>query len=371
MRAFLAFGFAAAATLTLTWGACSGSRYDFEDTGGHSSQGGSTSTTGFVTDGAAICGAEVHHPIQKRPLIYMVIDRSGSMSSVDPASNESRWKRVAEAAVDMVDALKNLVRVGVTLYPEDGPTGCEAGVQVYKPQAPTTQGFANAINVIPNGGTPTAATLEYVRGKIAGEAGPKAVILATDGAPNCNLDLTCPASECTTNIDGFCAGSGYSNCCDPVETGIPQAGASCVDRVASMTAVQAIADDGTNVYVVGVPGTEKYAGVLNQLAIVGGAPQSGSTAYYRVDDFDVLAGLFTDIAGSLISCSFDLQDPPGEPGKTNVYFDEVVVLQDETNGWVWVDADTIELHGSACAELKTGGVQDIQIVSGCPTATPQ
>lgn len=369
MRAWLVFGVGAMATVALSWSACTRSHRLGQD-GGSPSQGGSSST-GFVTDGAAICGNEVHHAVQKRPLIYLVLDRSGSMQSADPETGESRWKRVAEAALDMVDSLKSLVRVGLTLYPaEQLVTGCETGEQVYKPQVPTTSTFNAALAVLPDGGTPTAATLAYVRTKIAGEPNPKVVILATDGAPNCNVDATCSAGECTVNVDGFCPAD-ITNCCDPVETGDPGATASCIDRAASVDAVQALVADGVNVYVVGVPGTEKYAGVLNQLALVGGVPQEGSTKYYRVDDFDVLHQVFKDIASSLISCSLDLTDPPAEPGKTNVYFDEEVVVQDETDGWVWVDEDTIELHGAACAKLKSGKVKDIQVVSGCPTATPQ
>ena len=229
-------------------------------------------------------------------------------------------------------------------------------------------GFTNAIDQGTFGGTPISSTLEALAPALESEASPKVVILATDGAPNCNPAVTCDADECMVNIFGECPPE-IDNCCDP---GVGGTVLNCVDRSATVLAVQAIANAGTDVYVVGIPGTEQFAAVLDQMAIVGGVPQEGQdTFYYRVDDLDALAGVFKEIASALVSCTYDLADPPREPGKTNVYFDEEVVLSDPENGWVWVDSDTIELLGAACEELKSGSVKLVQIVSGCPTATPK
>jgi hypothetical protein len=373
VRGAVVFASSVSLTLALMWGACSRERpnVDGNDGGSEGTGNGPSSTTGFVTDGAAICGADVHTPIGQYPLIYFVIDRSGSMAELDEGSGETRYERVRDAAVDMVQTLGALVRVGAALFPDpDAGTGdeCDFGQEVYEPNVGAGSGFVNAIDQGTFGGTPTARTLLELAPALEAEESPKVVILATDGAPNCNPDASCDADECMVNIFGDCP-AGTENCCDPDEGGTVL---NCVDRPATVLAVQAIANAGTDVYIVGIPGTEQFSAVLDQMAIVGGVPQEGEeTYYYRVDDLDALAGVFKDIASALVSCTYDLADPPEAPGKTNVYFDEVVVLQDPDDGWVWVDSDTIELVGAACEELKSGSVSLVQIVSGCPTETPR
>jgi hypothetical protein len=368
VRASVGFAISASATLLLLWGACGPRDHGVDDDGGGSTPTSAQSTTGSFGDGdgAFICGAEVHQSQSKYPLIYFVIDRSGSMSEIDADSGATRLERVQSAAADMVQSLGSLVRVGAAMYPASSISDeCATGEQVFAPEVGAGSAFADAIDKGPYGGTPTAATLQAIAPILAGASGPKAVILATDGAPNCNPDASCGPSECMINIAGQCP---ITNCCQPPE-GIPE---NCVDRARSILAVKALADAGTDVYVIGIPGTDLFAGVLNQMAAVGGVPQQDAdTSYYKVDDLDTLAGLFKEIAGSLVSCTFTLSDPPETQGMTNVYFDEVVVPQDPQNGWVWVDGDTIEIIGGACEQLKDGKVKNVQFVSGCPTVLPE
>jgi hypothetical protein len=367
VRASVAFASSASVTLLLLWGACGPRDHGVDDDGGSApTSAKSTSSNGFQTDGASICGAEVHQAQSKYPLIYFVIDRSGSMAEIDPASGATRLERVQEAAGDMVNSLGSLVRVGAAMYPESSISDdCATGEQVFEPQVGAGSAFADAIDKSPFGGTPTAATLEAIAPIVNDFSGTRAVILATDGAPNCNQDASCGPAECMVNIFGDCPSG---NCCQPPEG----TSLNCVDRAPSILAVKALADAGTDVYVVGIPGTELFSGVLNQMAAVGGVPQENAdTSYYKVDDLDALAGLFKEIAGNLVSCTFTLGDPPEVQGMTNVYFDDVVVPQDPQNGWVWVDGDTIEIVGNACQRLRDGEVKDIQFVSGCPTVAPE
>ena len=369
MRASVAFAASASVTLLLVWGACGPRDHGVDDDGGSppTSAKSTTAVSGFESDGASICGAEVHQAQSKYPLIYFVIDRSGSMADLDPVSGETRLTRVRAAAADMVESLGSLVRVGAAMYPESSATDeCATGEQVFEPQVGAGSDFADAIDKEPFGGTPTAATLEAIAPIVADFSGPRAVILATDGAPNCNPEATCSAAECMLNVFGDCPAS--TNCCQE-PNGFPE---NCIDRAPSILAVKALADAGTDVYVVGIPGTELFAGVLNQMATVGGVPQQNAdTSYYKVDDLDALADLFKEIAGGLVSCTFTLGDAPPTQGMTNVYFDDKVVPQDPQNGWVWVDGDTIEIVGAACQQLKDGQVQDIQFVSGCPTVVAE
>ncbi|MEO7328786.1 MAG: hypothetical protein ABI193_09430, partial [Minicystis sp.] len=123
--------------------------------------------------------------------------------------------------------------------------------------------------------------------------------------------------------------------------------------------------------------------------------------YYKVDDFDDLGAVLGSIAGAAIPCEFTIQpsraddylggrnydfDPlkPFDAGSdggiadlTNVYFDQEVIPSDPVDGWSWkvLPSDgalaVIALHGAACAELRTGQISQVQIVSGCPTNVPK
>lgn len=376
MRWASAFLGTAATTALMTWAACQGgpnygNDSDNDGTTSGDTDNGSSSSGSFVTDGAAICGADVHQPITHPPSIYFVIDRSGSMLDIDPESGDTRYERVTAAAVSMVEDIGGLVRTGAALFPSPEASDleeCESGIEVFKPKVGAgPNSFADAIDVEPLGGTPIAATLRDLADRINDLDGPRAVILLTDGGPNCNPNASCGPEECMVNIFGECPPE-IDNCCDPNVGGTPL---NCIDRQESVLAVRALANADSPVYVVGIPGSEQFSAILNQLAVVGGAAQEGQDDYYfRVDDLDELSGVFKDIASALVSCTIDLADPPEVPGKTNVYFDEVVVLQDPENGWIWIDEDTIELKGSACTELKSGSVSEVLIVSGCPTETP-
>jgi hypothetical protein len=326
-----------------------------------------SSTTGFVSDGAAICGNEEHTPLTTYPLLYFVFDRSGSMADVE--GGQTRYEQVRSAALDMTDSLGALVRVGAAVFPTDDPNGVDAcipGKEVYSPKVDPGPVFASSIDVEPFGGTPISATLEALLPELSAETAPKVVLLATDGAPNCNGDITCGPDQCMVNLLGQCPPD-VPNCCEPPDG----TWLNCVDRLATIQAVMALKNAGVNVYVIGIPGSELFATVLDQMALAGGVPQEGQpTYYYRVDDLATLSGVFKGIASALVSCTYDVADPPTEQGLTNVYFDEVVVPLDPVDGWVWVDGDTIELEGAACQQLKNGGVHKVQIVSGCPTVTP-
>lgn len=346
------------------YGACS--KHERKDSPSRPTSTASSTTGGFTTDGANICGNEFHDALTTYPLIYLVLDRSGSMLDLD--DGVTRYEKVRIATLDLVSSLGALVRVGLTLFPSPDAgagTECMGGVEVYPPTVNPGSNFDNALDTQPLGGTPVAATLQNIRPLLLQHPQPRVVILATDGGPNCN-NIECDEANCIPNIVGDCPLAG--NCCEP-PNGTWQ---NCLDRLPTLDAIQAIVDEGTPVYVVGIPGSEFFASVLNQMALWGSVPVEGQAQYYyRVDDLDSLGEVFKGIASELVSCEFDLSDPPETQDQTNVYFDGEVVPLDPENGWVWVDEDTIELVGGACATLKDGQVVEVQIVSGCPTVTPK
>jgi hypothetical protein len=167
------------------------------------------------------------------------------------------------------------------------------------------------------------------------------------------------------NVEGQCAIAG--NCCDSALTGTG-AELNCVDAPASVAAVAAYAAAGIDTYVIGMPGSELYASVLDQLAVAGNTARPESPRYYAVSDIAALEGVLRDIGVQVVaSCDLSLENKPPDPNLVNVYFDATLIPFDPTDGWSWTSETGVQLHGAACTELLAGDVLDVKILSGCPT----
>jgi len=327
-------------------------------------------------DAAGLCGNELHNTGYRGPNLYFVLDRSGSMATAEPPNDKSRYDIVRSALLDLTRKLGPLINVGAALFPTGDleTNSCHAGSEVFPVtqgdpvsavDGPTVSALAYSTWVTPKGGTPTAATLQKITPGLLALTGRTVVLLATDGAPNCNANASCSAADCTTNIDGQCQAG--VNCCAPDQPSGPE---MCIDRLATVAAIGALHDAGVDVYIIGIPGSAVYENVLNDMAVAGGTAQAGSTQYYRVDDLTQLGEVFAAIAANAIVCEFTLSEPPTDPTMTNVYLDQGLIAYDPVNGWTWEGTDKIVLHGDACQQLKTGGATTVQVVTGCPTQYP-
>ncbi len=329
-------------------------------------------------DAQGLCGNQIHALTFDAPNVYFIIDASGSMSQA--AGNSSRFTVVHKATVNLVRDLGPLINVGAALFPvgatDDDACATGAEVMPISPgdaytgsDGPTTNAFKSSTNAAPNGGTPTAATLAALLPAVQAAPGKTLVLLVTDGGPNCNPDASCDGAHCGANIEG-CIGASCcdpgGNCCAPGQPGGPT---SCVDTAATVAQVEAYEKAGLPVYVIGIPGSEAYAGVLQQMAIAAGTAQIGKPYYYAVNDVDNLQSVLGSIAAVAVSCIFSLDDPPAVDDQTNVYLDGVTLPSGGDDGWRWMDPDLkrIELLGASCARLKAGQIKTVQIVSGCPT----
>ncbi len=326
-------------------------------------------------DSSDNCGNQVHGiAIRDAPTVYFILDGSGSMATPDGPSGSTRYKAVRGAAIDLVRKLGTLVNVGAAIFPAGGD--CGTGQQVLAPQpgsapsgdgsdGPTTEAFKDATNHGPTGGTPTAATLASLQPVLASLGDKAVVLLATDGGPNCNLSAACDKDHCIANLEDQCVPASV-NCCAAVDANGP---AMCLDDGPTVAAVDALHKAGVTVYVIGIATGAVYEGVLDAMAQKGGAPLAGAHAYYQVDDLGAqLAATLGSIAGKFITCEFSLDEAPVDPSKTNVWLDQTLLSFDPVDGWYWkVKYSQIALAGKACAAVKGGQVQQVQIVEGCPT----
>jgi hypothetical protein len=157
------------------------------------------------------------------------------------------------------------------------------------------------------------------------------------------------------------------NCCDPqlVANG-PEL---CVDRTATVKVVTELFDAGIKTYAIGMPGAEVYASVLDDIAKAGGTAKPVAPLYYPVQDEEQLTAALKEIGIKVaISCSVDVGSPPPDKNLVNVYLDTSLVQLDPVDGWSWTSDSTLELHGAACDQLKSGDVIQVQVVAGCPTS---
>jgi hypothetical protein len=392
-------------------------------------------------DAQGFCGNTFLQATSDPPNIYFVIDRSGSMQEI--VDGRMKYDAVATASVALVRRLGAQVNVGAAVFP--GPLvnpddGCATGAEVFptRPGDPlqtgacsvdgeVTRAFSRSISLpsgtVPVGGTPTASTLARVLPTLSALSGRTVVILATDGGPNCNDAAMCDASKCIPNIERYPSCTPDVNCCTPALGGP----GSCLDDVATLAAVGALARRGIRTYVVGIPGSAPYATLLDELARSGGTARpagSGGAAYYDVDHLTELDDILAAIGSTVVlSCHLHLEMAPREMSLINVYLDRQLVEYGAPDGWVWTnfgdagpgdagprdggagsedapisddastpteDADTdavapeaapeastrmqrqdLDLLGASCEQLMSGKVRQVQVVFGCPTVTPK
>ncbi len=293
------------------------------------------------------------------PDMLIVLDRSNSMF------DDGYWNPVREAIYGVTFEMDMEIWFGLMIFPNvvgapvcSGTTAqCEPG---HEPLVGVAEGTALDIRdalgpMATCGGTPIAQTLQNARAyldTLAADGHPKFILLATDGAPNCNAALDGSGCVCTSPM-----GCSFNNL-------------NCLDDARTMGIVEDIRAAGIQIFVLGI-GTSEWMDILNEMAARG-----GTGAAFPAEDPASIRTAFDDIAGSIASCEFDMRapDPSADPTRVNFYFDEVVVPSDNADGtcddgWAWTDAThtRVQFCGSYCDRLLGGSVGNISATWGCPT----
>ncbi len=332
------------------------------------------------------CGTQIIPAVSNPPNLSFIIDHSASMGDALAGSGLSKYENARLALAHVLKVVGHRVNYGAAIFPGlAGVTGCEPGDELMKVAPGDPPSYARAGKTGPrlrdllgrlsiasvDGGTPVAPTLAKMGAVLSQLQGQTYVVLITDGAPNCNAQLSCEASGCIPNIENLTSAGAECtpshNCCEPSSAN-PRANLSCVDSAASLDAVRTLADAGIQTFVVGMPGSEPYEDLLNGMAELGGTAREGDTGYYSVADVDALQQALVAIAASVaISCEIPLDYEPPDRDYVNVYFDGAVVAYDPLDGWEWTDDGRVAIRGRACEELSAGAVLEVQILAGCKT----
>jgi hypothetical protein len=349
-----------ACVTALALGAGCTSRSDMRRGGGGGGGGGGTDggpgggRDMFVSMTDAACEAIDVRALPGTANVLVVLDRSSSMYREASTGIEGvdRWKGAVTALREVTATLDDRVNFGLMLFANpDAPAGstlCGAGKVDVAPAAGTAGAIAAELTGDPNtltgSWTPTAVSLDAARVALSSVEGRSYVLLVTDGAPNCNDALN--ASTCRY------AGN------------IPNNPRLCVDDVRTVAAVEALAAAGIPTFVVGYE-TSEWADVLDRMAAAGG------TAYpehIEVSDGPSLTSALGDIAGSIVSCSYDLEEVPVIQ-YVQVTLDGADVQHESVStgpgAWRLTGERTVELTGAACDTLRDGGTHSLRIVRQC------
>jgi von Willebrand factor type A domain len=319
------------------------------------------------------CGGTRVSLTQQRAEVVLVIDRSGSMAELDADGNR-KWPTLVAVLRDLLPSIEDNVALGLVMFPNTPPPmssgAAVCGVPAQLQSAPT---FRNARTVLdaldaafPGGGTPTHDAISVAAGYFDNAPDPlgrRYVVLATDGAPNCNLALD--PTTCT------CAGP--AGTCTPS----PRSGpiTNCLDDTRTVDTIRALATRGIPTFVVGLVGVESFAAVLDAMAVAGGRPRATTPRYYSASDRAALATALRGITTSLLDCRFRLDAPPPDPTLVDVRLGATSLPRDvaHRDGWDWSDDTHLEVafHGATCDQVRgaTGG-EVLAAVFGCPAAVP-
>lgn len=289
------------------------------------------------------------------PTVMFVIDRSGSMQEdLDGRTDAgvSRWRLLQSTLTTVLPPLDAKVAMGVLLYP----------IRADACAAPTTVDLSpvlgNATRLLsffnssmPLGGTPTADAVDVAAQHLRTlrtATSARALILATDGAPNCNEALFNDTCVCTSTPQV------NPNCDAPTH---------CLDDVVTIGRLQSIFAQGMPTYVIGLGSSlNQFSSTLDAMAVAGGVPRQGiGPRYYSVANQSELTDAFNRVTSQLTRCTFLLNGLSAND--TFVVQVDGVDVPQGPNGWEWLNQTNGELalHGTACDQAAAGALATVLV----------
>jgi hypothetical protein len=288
-----------------------------------------------------------------------VIDRSGSMlEDLDGRdagpTNPTRWRVLETSLRSVLPPLDQQIAMGALMYPVANLDACAAPTNV---DLSPLQGNASRLLALftssrPLGGTPISDALavaaQHLR-TLHTATSARAMILATDGAPNCNANLNNSTCVCTSVpiID--------PNCDDPTH---------CLDDTRTINELRTLYGSSLPTYVIGLGSQlNQFAGMLDQMAVAGGVPRMGiGPRYYSAVNQAELTDAFSRITAQLTKCTF-LLNGLGANDTFTLQVDRVDVPEGGPDGWEWLDRTNGELalHGTACDRAAGGAVASVLV----------
>lgn len=307
-------------------------------------------------DGGLTCvdGLLAVRPAQ--PVVSLVVDRSTSMSQSFPGTGTSKWNALRSALHEALPPWNEDLALGLTLFPAVGNDSCGVSSSPeLSPQVGVVSSLLARLDATaPGGSTPTALAVERASANLAAmraAGASKALVLATDGAPDCNATLDPRTCTCLSG----------SNC----------SATRCLDDARTIERLQAAVNAGIPTWVVGLRSTDdaRFVDVLNRLADAGGRPQVGSQRFFSAASQLELENAFAAIRAQVSVCHYLTSSVPNAGGSLELRLDDVFIPYDVqgVNGWTWIDSGNGEfaLHGDACTKALARPVSALAVWVRC------
>ena len=224
-----------------------------------------------------------------------------------------------------------------------------------------------AANEPTDGSTPTADAVrkgaDYLS-KLA-DPNPKFIVLATDGAPNCDSPSTSGSQVCTCMAPFTQSGT---NCCIGGLACIPCSFFPSADSGAGEAVAEA-AMLGVNTFVIGIATGTSEEMVLNDLATKGKTARPGNPKYYPASNQTEFVTAINAISKQIVSCTLALKTAPAMPDFSEVKVQgTTIVPRDLTHaeGWDYGPNNTsIIFYGSYCDSLQAGTIDQVDATFSC------
>lgn len=305
------------------------------------------------------------------PDIFLVVDYAATMRfEVEVGTGVTRWDHTRALVQRIADELGDRVNLGLQVVPSVDPTVLSSPDPCFTSDftgVPPAADRADAVLATLYAGTAKTGEhalsrgLEFAREGLAARpaAGmrPQAIVLISDGPFNCGLDV----GDATARIESFDA------------------------MLAPRAAALAAAGIPVHVVGVGVPTTTAGAApgpgltidmvdrhlAFEQLAVAGGDPRPGPTAYYTPADADALIQTLAAIPRAFADCRVALARVPDYPPRLAITVDGDTFRRgdcEDGRGWRYVDdAFThIELCETTCTAFREA--RALTVESRCPSA---
>jgi hypothetical protein len=261
------------------------------------------------------------------PVVMFVLDRSTSMDTAIGTNRRAttRWQALGNALATTLPSIDNDVQTGALIFPSDLSEQQSCAVSS---SANLTPGRGNVTRLVllmegtvPGGNTPTTSAIDSAAKVLLNtraSTNARAMVLATDGGPDCNGLLNSHTCRCASSRSS-CSNAPI-RCLDDIRT---------VERIAQYAAV------GLPTYVLGIEseGDAEYSDVLDAMAVAGGRPQANAPQkYYAARSEAELDTALTAIAELVGTCVYLTTSVPNAGGTIQLTLDGTVLANDE---WAW------------------------------------
>jgi hypothetical protein len=295
-----------------------------------------------------------------RPTVMFVLDRSTSMATRmnNGRGAQTRWEALASALSTVLPPVDKSLAIGALLFPDLSTSTPNCSVPTQAELPPATGNVTNLTRLMnaypPDGSTPTASAIDVAARYLLSlrtATTARALVLATDGGPDCNAGLNPRTCHCLTT-------TGNSGCASTLQ---------CLDDDRTVQTIAGYHEQGLPTYVIGLgnQGDAELDDALNAMAIAGGRPQrDGGPSFYPTSSSEDLNAALSAIRDQVGACTYLTSAIPDHDGAMVIHQGGAEIPPEQ---WTWGDKSNGEilLLGDACQALSNSQPSALTATLAC------